>query len=519
MTVQIEPRLTNASLQPQNGVWDQPGQRSLFNPSLGGPQEVHNIRDIEVEGGGRRSNATEIDGNATNTGTRVQTKSETGQPLFIDKLGNTAQVEITREFTTELNPRSGDYSILADQLVFKTGNGDDQVKVTQGQNGGLSFDVNGEQYDVQLAKGQQLTVRTGAGNDNIEIDPSVTVNFIIEAGAGDDTIQGGGGNDRIDGGAGSDTINTGAGFNYVFGGSGDDLITAGKTSSNTLYGGDGADTITGGNGNDYLEGGKGDDIIAAGGGKNVLSGGLGDDTITASGNGDRIYTGGGTNTVGNIGADGLVYAAGVADKLTGNGTADPNVVNVVLNSDAGIKGVKVEGSEAFVQRVEADIEMLRNSPNGQQMLAEFDKSAANGNIVTIRELQNVDNGYAQSVGGSDISNGRPGRSGPVDISYNPAFAIPELPVPSVTLFHEMSHAFNGVNGTFLPGTYTGPGPDSPTPTMRIPNAERQAVGLDTTAAPYDFGDGSGPITHNPTALSENGLRAEMGLELRPSYAI
>jgi hypothetical protein len=45
------------------------------------------------------------------------------------------------------------------------------------------------------------------------------------------------------------------------------------------------------------------------------------------------------------------------------------------------------------------------------------------------------------------------------------------------------------------------------------------VGLDTTADPYDFGDGSGPITHNPTALSENGLRAEMGLELRPSYAI
>src|SRR3546814_4927078 len=82
----------------------------------------------------------------------------------------------------------------------------------------------------------------------------------------------------------------------------------------------------------------------------------------------------------------------------------------------------------------------------------------------------------------------------------------------------MSHAYNGVNGTFLPGTYTGPGPDSPTPTRQIPNAERQAVGLETTADPYDFGDGSGPITHNPTALSENGLRAEMGLELRPSYA-
>src|SRR3546814_1058998 len=132
-------------------------------------------------------------------------------------------------------------------------------------------------------------------------------------------------------------------------------------------------------------------------------------------------------------------SAGVGDKLTGTGTADPNVVNVVLNSDAGLKGVKLEGSEAFVQRVEADLEMLRASPNGQQMLAEFDKSAANGNIVTIRELQNVDNGYAQSVGGSDIRNGQPGNSGPVDISYNPAFAIPELPVDRKSTRLNSSH--------------------------------------------------------------------------------
>src|SRR3546814_20790378 len=73
----------------------------------------------------------------------------------------------------------------------------------------LRFDVNGEEYDVALAQGQQLTVRTGDGNDNIEIDPSVSVNFIIEAGAGDDAIQGGGGNDRIDGGQGNDSIDTG----------------------------------------------------------------------------------------------------------------------------------------------------------------------------------------------------------------------------------------------------------------------------------------------------------------------
>lgn len=511
MTIQL-PQASDPSAR--QGVWDQPQAHSLFDPSATGAREVDAVGPAQVATEGRRGNATEIDGNASNTGTREQTESATGQPLFVDKLGNTANVEITRERTAELDPRSGQYYVLADQLVFKTGNADDQVKVTQGENGQLRFDVNGEQYDVTLAQGQQLTVRTGDGNDSIEIDPSVDVNFIVEAGAGDDTVQGGAGDDRIDGGAGQDTIDTGAGFNYAFGGAGDDAITGGD-ANNTLYGGDGVDTITGGKGNDYIEGGRGNDVIVATGGKNVLSGGLGDDAITASGNGDRIYTGGGTNTVRNIGADGLVYAAGVGDKLTGAGNADPNVVNVVLSSEAGLKGVRLEGSEAFVSRVEADLEMLRASPNGQQMLAEFDKAAAQGNVVTIRELQNVDNGYAMSVGGSEISNGRPGNAGPVDISYNPAFAIAELPVPAVTLFHEMSHAYNGVNGTFLPGTYTGPGPDG----GQVPNAERQAVGLETTATPYDFGDGSGPITHNPTALTENGLREEMGLELRPSYAI
>jgi Ca2+-binding RTX toxin-like protein len=516
MTVQFEPRVTDATSRPTAGVWDQPGQRALFNPEARGPLEVDAVGRAEVAANGRRDGATEIDGNASNSGTREQTQSATGQPLFVDKLGNTANVEITRERTAELDPRSGQYYVLADQLVFKTGSGDDKVKVTQGDNGQLRFDVNGEQYDVSLAQGQQLTVRTGEGNDTIDIDPSVDVNFIVEAGDGDDVVKAGAGDDRIDGGAGNDIIDTGAGFNYAFGGSGDDAITGGD-ANNTLYGGDGVDTITGGKGNDYIEGGAGNDVIVAGGGNNVLSGGLGDDAITASGNADRIYTGDGANTVTNIGAEGLVYAAGVGDKLTGAGNADPNVVNVDLRSDLGTKGVKIEGSEEFVQRVQADIDMLRASPNGQKMLAEFDKAAANGNVVTIRELQNVDNGYAQSVAGSDISNGRAGQGGPVDISYNPAFAIAELPVPSVTLFHEMSHAFNGVNGTFLPGTYNGP--DAADRAAGVPNAERQAVGLDTTADPYDFGDGSGPITHNPTALTENGLRAEMGLELRPSYAI
>lgn len=513
MTVQLD-RPTDAN--PTQGTWS-PQDRFLTPlDSAGRTGDVQGIDPAGPAAAGRRDGAIDIDGSAENAGTRQQTKSSTGQPLFVDKLGSSAGVEIIRERTAELDPRSGQYYVLADQLVFKTGSADDQVKVTAGDSGQLHFDVNGEQYDVKLAQGQQLTVRTGAGNDTIDVSSDVKVNLIVEAGDGNDTINGGGGNDRLDGGDGDDVITGGTGFNYVNGGSGDDKITGGD-DNNTLYGGDGVDTITGGKGNDYIEGGKGEDVIDGGGGQNVLSGGLDNDTITADA-GDRVYTGGGTNTVSGLGSNGVVYAAGVDDKITGNAEGDPNVVNVVLNSEAGVKGVKVEGSEAFVQRVQADIDLLRASPDGQKMLAEFDKAAADGNVVTIRELQNVDNGYAQSVPGSTMStSGVPGTSGPVDISYNPAFAIPELPVPVVTLFHEMSHSYNGVNGTFLPGTYNGPGPDK----GQVPNAERQAVGLDTTARPYDF-DGdprTPPTTHNPDALTENGLRTEMGLALRPSYTL
>ena len=91
------------------------------------------------------------------------------------------------------------------------------------------------------------------------------------------------------------------------------------------------------------------------------------------------------------------------------------------------------------------------------------------------------------------------------------------PAPVVVLYHEMSHAYNGVTGTFQPGTYRGTGPDN----GEVPNAERQAVGLETSAPAYDFdGDPTTPkTTANPDHLTENGIRGELGLPDRPSYTL
>jgi len=65
------------------------------------------------------------------------------------------------------------------------------------------------------------------------------------------------------------------------------------------------------------------------------------------------------------------------------------------------------------------------------------------------------------------------------------------------------------------------GPDAQDRNAGVPNAERQAVGLDNTGVPYDFdGKSSTPkTTANPNALSENGLREELGLALRMHYAL
>lgn len=463
---------------------------------------------------GRQDDASEgrrIDGSAENAGQRSQRSTPDGKPIVVDPLFSGTGVEIARERTVA----DGSY-VSSDQLVLTTGARDDVIGVRQRDDGTLDVNVNGESYEVRLGEGQELTLRAGAGDDVIEVAANVKVNIVVEGGDGDDTITTGAGDDRIDGGAGNDTIASGAGRDDVFGNTGNDVITGGA-GVNIIHGGDGDDAITAGSGTNFIEAGAGDDLIQGGGASDILSGGTGNDRIVV-GNGDsRVYAGAGKDTVENAGTRATVYAE-VGDLVNAAANARPTVVNVVIDASAG-QSIRVEGSEGFVQRIQAELDFLRASPVGQQMLAEFDRAAdVKGNVVTIKELANEQNGYAQTFSGdADIRNGRAGAGGNVDISYNPSFHMDAFPAPVVVLYHEMSHAYNGVNGSFQPGTYRGEGPDS----GRVPNAERQAVGLETSAAPFDFdGNPATPATTtNPDHLTENGLREELGLPDRPSYAL
>lgn len=487
-------------------------------PAAGG---VAHEGDIDGLGGGPEVSTSDapdrapngaigIDGGSNNTNGRTQTSTPDGKPVVSDPLHSDGQIEVTRERT-----QAQGY-ISRDQVVFTTGTGDDNVGVTQRDDGMLDVSVNGESYEVRLTQGQELTLRTGAGNDTIQVASNVKVNVVVDGGDGnnDITVEGDGDN-RISSGDGDDTINvTGSGRNDIHTTGGTNEIRGGS-GENVIYGGNGSDTIHAGSGTNYIEAGRGDDVIHGRGAFDILSAGGGDDIVHVGEGRSTVYAGEGGDTVEGAHAQTTVYAQ-ASDLVNAATGTKPTVVNVEIDGTVGDRGVRVQGSDAFVQRMQSELDFLRASPNGQQMMAEFDKAAeAKGNTVTIKELSNEDNGYAQTFSNdADIVNGRTGAGGDVTISYNPSFHMDAFPAPSVVLFHEMSHAYNGVNGSFLQGTYRGTGPDS----GQVPNAERQAVGLETSATPYDF-DGTGAITHNPIHLTENGIRRELGMPDRPSYAL
>lgn len=433
-----------------------------------------------------------------------------------------------------------------EQLVLETGAGDDNVQVTQdAKTGELTVNVNGEEHKFTGADAQNLVIRAGEGNDEINVARGVNVNLIIHGGDGDDNIQGGDGTDRIEGGAGNDTLDGGAGRDYVNGSFGNDNVYGG-TGDDVMYGGEGDDLLLGQDGNDYVEGGKGNDRAYGNSGNDTVSGGVGDDYVSGGIGNDKLYTGLGTDRVYNSSGNDTIYSqTGVDEILPGDRGSNNTVINVELTGTPGSRSIRIEGSPEFVERVEADMEFLRSSPTGRQMLTEFDRAydstrdgradwwgplswgANDGNTLTIRELAVENNGFALSDGDTALhADGSKGSGADATILYNPQLQSDYFPAPVVVLYHEMSHAYNAVTGTFQNGNYTGTGPDGPVTDASgnvirqgVPNRERGAVGLDNTGTSYDYdGNPNTPnTTANPRALTENGMREELGLPSRNSY--
>ncbi|MBH3423280.1 M91 family zinc metallopeptidase [Pseudomonas gessardii] len=415
--------------------------------------------------------------------------------------------------------------VAKDSLVIETTSQADTVHVKRAKNGGLDIVVNDRAYHIDSHQPEQkipqIHIKTLGGDDRVWVDPDVGEHMLIETGDGADHVRAGAGNTRVFAGAGNDTVALGSGFGYVEGGEGDDVLIGGSGMS-AMYGNNGNDKMFAGyfanTQKTYMDGGRGDDEMYAISGRTIMHGGMGDNAMTSYG-GSHIYTGKGNNRVVSLNDADTIFAKkeDVVQRDPGSKLVD------VSYSDVGHEGLKVTGRPEFRQRVEDDLELLRLSPIGQQLLAELDaafqrntmpkldsegvetnkqknRRQPENQIIKIKELE-TDNGNFFSR----------------ELGFNPSFIdTVHQSFPISVLQHELSHGFNWVNKSKLEGQTRV----NDSATGLEDNMERQAVGLQTNES-FDFDrDPSTPPTFtNPKPFTENGLREEMGEPLRTAYKI
>ncbi|ADD42539.1 M91 family zinc metallopeptidase [Stackebrandtia nassauensis] len=450
---------------------------------------------------------------------------DAGNPLFPfggDKDGNNTIISGDGDDTVTTAGGDNRVSTGAGKDTVMTGDGNDNISTYSGDDSVLDL---GGKNDISTGAGAD-TVSAGGDNHVYSGDGADKIN----TGGGRDVIASGEGNDRVQAGKGDDRVFAGEGADYVDGQDGNDHLEAGagerKTDGHgntyyqgdTMYGGDGDDTLAGGDANDYLDGGTGNDKVTGGGGNDVVSGGKGDDTLDGGEGKDVMYSGFGKDSVTGD-ADDTAYVQDGEDKVDGVGTKHHVKP---IDADQLVKDgvIKIEGSEEFKDRMLADLNTFGSSPTGGEMLNLYKDHMSdtfNNDSFTIKELKldpdnedrdeewEVENGYARNNGVV---------SDDIEIEINPAFHLDDGPGgnPAVVMYHEMAHGASHLLDVHDHDKIGGNGPDKD-----IAKSERQAVGLPTDGRDYDPNNPSGNLEQK-YAYTENGLRDEMGLDPRETYA-
>ncbi|MBD8684343.1 M91 family zinc metallopeptidase [Pseudomonas sp. CFBP 13719] len=378
----------------------------------------------------------------------------------------------TEEHAHELGSHSLPYADRHVRIDFDAGTAPRLLITTTGADDQLSLDSSD---DALLLTLNRLQYR---------IQPIIQpLTLVIDTDAGDDVVRA----QRLHGktelrtGAGDDLVKVGAGNFYIDAGAGDDTVLTRGNGMHTIYAGDGDDTCFGGEQLTFMAGGAGDDRLVAGAGLSVISPGPG---------GDSIFPGSGSN---------VVYSSDEDDSIL----REEGTLRLHRGSDhrAGNQALRIEGSDGFVKRVEADLDLLRTSPTARLLLAALDEAAnVHGTLVTVR-FTHEPNGYFGHPHLPMIDGQRApaGQSG--ELVYNPAWQPPGS-FPVVVLYHELCHAYNFATGSMFGFDH-----------------ERQVVGLPTEHPPFDFDDDpqTPPLNTNPDPFNENSLRRELGLPPRLNY--
>lgn len=423
---------------------------------------------------------------------------------------------------------------ITDRLIFTIEGLDRTILVTRTFNG-LLIDINHLRFRVIPASTLQLIeLITQAGNDTVYIAANITQPFHIHSGAGDDTVITGSGHAHIYTGPGHDRVMTGDGPTYIETGTGDDVVNANGSGVMTVYAGKGNDFVRGGAGRCYIETGEGNDIAIGGEQHSIISGGDGDDLLYAGQGTNALYTGLGDDAVQGLKDNDKAHSKKPVTVIN-NGTfapenslndaisfIDSHVITVDARSLAST-GLIIQGSETFIDRVADDLKLLLGSTQGQKMLGVLSESIHRSQKpITIVELKRVQSDIyipSRLMTSPYIENGHGGwATDGGTIYYNPSHQLDDS-APLTSLYHELCHAYNYVTGTVFSGT----SPEQLAPHMAphlTNNSELQAVGINADVIPFDFDNDplTLPTKTNPVTFTENGLRQELGLPARKTYA-
>jgi Ca2+-binding RTX toxin-like protein len=438
--------------------------------------------------------ATSLDGGANWSTANLTsiTSNETGGFYgdYLDYIGlDVHDGTVHGLFSFRHDPNTDDLDALTVDAAFVNAN---NTLTINGDDGGVTRDdtilvrrspVNTAYLEVFVNGQRQFTGRYDTvgkiiinglnGNDNITVDPGVSIATTINGGAGNDTLKGGAGNDSLNGGAGNDT--------YVFAGSsslGSDTISGEAANADTdtidfssigyavtldlaittpqtaatnltltladptaienvtcgaladrVYGNTRNNSISGGAGNDFLQGRAGNDTLSADVGNDYLLGDDGNDTLYSGAGDDNAYGGNGNDYITGDDGNDFLYGDTTGTGAPGNdtlvgGAGNDAMYGNELNDTYVFAGSTSLGSDTITgEAANADTDTLDFSGMGFGVTLNLGittpQTAASNLTLTFADATSIENvtgsAFADRVYGNTRNNSISGGAGNDDI--------------------------------------------------------------------------------------------------------